>query len=52
MRPINEMSLMCLLDYCIQQDQGDPSPAHTLAARYGISPRRSVSGSVAGGASA
>ena len=35
---INEISLMCMLDYCIQQDQGDPSPAHTLADRYGISP--------------
>ena len=41
-------SLVCLLDYRIQQDQGDPSPAHTLAERYGVTPDRSVSGSAAG----
>ena len=35
---VDDVSLVCLLDYCIQQDQGDPSPAHTLAARYGVSP--------------
>ena len=35
---VDDVSLVCLLDYCIQQDQGDPSPAHTLADRYGISP--------------
>ena len=35
---VDDVSLMCLLDYCIQQDQGDPSPAHTLSERYGISP--------------
>jgi hypothetical protein len=35
---VDEESLVCLLDYCIQQDQGDPSPAHTLAERYGVSP--------------
>jgi hypothetical protein len=29
---------VCLLDYCIQKDQGDPSPAHTLAERYGVTP--------------
>ena len=31
-------ALVCLLDYRIQQDQGDPSPAHTLAGRYGVTP--------------
>jgi hypothetical protein len=35
---VDDVALLCLLDYCIQQDQGDPSPAHTLAERYGISP--------------
>ncbi len=35
---VDDESLVCLLDYCIQQDQGDPSPAHTLSERYGISP--------------
>lgn len=35
---VDDISLVCMLDYCIQQDQGDPSPAHTLAARYGVSP--------------
>lgn len=35
---VDNAALVCLLDYCIQQDQGDPSPAHTLAERYGISP--------------
>lgn len=35
---IDEAILLCLLDYSIQQDQGDPSPAHTLAPRYGVSP--------------
>jgi hypothetical protein len=35
---LDDVTLVCVLDYCIQQDQGDPSPAHTLAGRYGISP--------------
>lgn len=35
---VDDVSLVCMLDYCIQQDQGDPSPAHTLAERYGVSP--------------
>ncbi|WP_436792807.1 RNA polymerase sigma factor [Actinospongicola halichondriae] len=35
---IDDLILFCLLDYRVQQDQGDPSPAHTLAARYGVSP--------------
>jgi hypothetical protein len=35
---VDEVALVCLLDYRIQQDQGDPSPAHTLAARYGVTP--------------
>ena len=35
---VDEIALLCMLDYCIQQDQGDPSPAHTLADRYGVSP--------------
>lgn len=35
---VDELSLVCLLDYSMQQHQGDPSPAHTLAARYGVSP--------------
>ena len=35
---VDDVALVCLLDYCIQQDQGDPSPAHTLADRYGLSP--------------
>ncbi len=35
---IDELILHCLLDYQVQQDQGDPSPAHTLAPRYGVSP--------------
>lgn len=35
---MDDVALICLLDYRIQQDQGDPSPAHTLSARYGISP--------------
>jgi DNA-directed RNA polymerase specialized sigma24 family protein len=35
---VDDLSLCCLLDYSIQQDQGDPSPAHTLADRYGVTP--------------
>lgn len=35
---LDDTVLVCLLDYRIQQDQGDPSPAHTLADRYGVSP--------------
>ncbi len=35
---IDHTALVCLLDYRIQQDQGDPSPAHTLAHRYGVTP--------------
>lgn len=35
---VDELILLCLLDYQVQQDQGDPSPAHTLAPRYGVSP--------------
>ena len=35
---VDDVALYCLLDYSIQQDQGDPSPAHTLAERYGVSP--------------
>lgn len=35
---VDDLALCCLLDYSIQQDQGDPSPAHTLAERYGVSP--------------
>ena len=35
---VDEVALVCLLDYRIQQDQGDPSPAHTLAPRYGVTP--------------
>jgi len=35
---VDDVALLCLLDYRVQQDQGDPSPAHTLAARYGVSP--------------
>lgn len=35
---VDEPILFCILDYSIQQDQGDPSPAHTLAPRYGVSP--------------
>lgn len=35
---VDEVSLCCLLDYSIQQDQGDPSPALTLAPRYGVTP--------------
>ena len=35
---IDDVALVCILDYCVQQDQGDPSPAHTLAERYGVSP--------------
>ncbi len=35
---IDDLILCCLLDYQVQQDQGDPSPAHTLAPRYGVSP--------------
>lgn len=35
---VDDVALVCLLDYRIQQDQGDPSPAHTLAPRYGITP--------------
>jgi len=35
---VDDVALVCILDYRIQQDQGDPSPAHTLADRYGISP--------------
>lgn len=35
---VDHLSLCCLLDYSIQRDQGDPSPAHTLAPRYGVSP--------------
>lgn len=36
---LDDTALVCLLDYQIQQDQGDPSPAHTLAERYGVSPQ-------------
>lgn len=35
---VDDVALVCLLDYSIQQGQGDPSPAHTLAERYGVSP--------------
>lgn len=35
---VDDVVLVCLLDYRVQQDQGDPSPAHTLAARYGTTP--------------
>ena len=35
---VDDVALVCLLDYRIQQEQGDPSPAHTLAERYGVSP--------------
>lgn len=35
---VDDIALVCLLDYRVQQDQGDPSPAHTLAARYGVEP--------------
>lgn len=35
---VDDVALVCLLDYRIQQDQGDPSPAHTLAPRYGVTP--------------
>ncbi len=35
---VDDVALVCLLDYSIQQDQGDPSPAHTLAERYGVTP--------------
>lgn len=35
---VDDVALVCLLDYRVQQDQGDPSPAHTLAARYGVHP--------------
>ncbi len=38
MAKVDELILLCLLDYQVQQDQGDPSPAHTLAPRYGVSP--------------
>lgn len=35
---LDQEVLHCLLEYQVQQDQGDPSPAHTLAPRYGVSP--------------
>lgn len=35
---IEETAMFCLLEYRIQKDQGDPSPARTLAPRYGVSP--------------
>jgi DNA-directed RNA polymerase specialized sigma24 family protein len=35
---VDDVALVCLLDYQIQQGQGDPSPAHTLAERYGTTP--------------
>lgn len=35
---VDEPALCCMLEYRIQQDQGDPSPAHTLAERYGCTP--------------
>jgi DNA-directed RNA polymerase specialized sigma24 family protein len=35
---VDDVALVCLLDYQIQQVQGDPSPAHTLAERYGTTP--------------
>lgn len=35
---LDEELLLCVLEYSIQQGQGDPSPAHTLAPRYGVSP--------------
>ena len=35
---VDDVALVCLLDYRIQQGQGDPSPAHTLADRYGVTP--------------
>lgn len=34
---IDEDALVCLLEYRMHQDHGDPSPAHTLAPRYGVS---------------
>lgn len=35
---LDDILLRCLLEYRVQQDQGDPSPAHTLAPRYGVTP--------------
>lgn len=35
---LDDIALVCILDYQVQLDQGDPSPAHTLAGRYGVSP--------------
>jgi hypothetical protein len=35
---LDDVALVCLLDYRVQQGQGDPSPAHTLAERYGTTP--------------
>lgn len=35
---VDDVALVCLLDYRIQQGQGDPSPARTLAERYGTTP--------------
>lgn len=36
---VGEAALLCMIDYAVQQRQGDPSPAHTLAPRYGVSPQ-------------
>lgn len=35
---LDEPAFFLLVDYRIHQDQGDPSPAHTLAARHGLTP--------------
>lgn len=35
---LDEAAFFMLVDYRIHQDQGDPSPAHTLAARHGLTP--------------
>lgn len=35
---VDDDALVCILDYAMQQDQGDPSPSATLAPRYGVAP--------------
>lgn len=35
---LDDAGLLLLVDYRIHQHQGDPSPAHTLAARHGVTP--------------
>lgn len=38
MARLDDAALLLIVEYRIHQNQGDPSPAHTIAARHGVSP--------------